>query len=195
MKKDLCYMIYPATDGQDWELIFRSLVKPAAQTAGFEQCKLSLPMGKPGSPIEDIISPLVEADLVVIDVTGCDDPPTFYLLGVRHARSNRTILITQDPLHILTDFRPYHSITYDTQGLKAQENFKKGFQAVLARIEAEPEKPDNPVLRYIERDVAWRETIQIQQRKIEELERKLQAQSSPGRPQSDQGRIKFKKIS
>lgn len=190
MKKELCYVVHPATKDQEWSEIFDILIKPAVEKAEFANCVLGLPMGEPGSPIEDIISPLVDADLVVIDVTACNDPTLFYLLGVRHARSNRTILITQNPDCILTDFRPYHSITYNTQGLSAAKDFEKQFVEVLTRIETDPERPDNPVLRYIKRDVEWREMIQAQQKKIEELERKLQTQES-----KKAERIKFTKIS
>lgn len=173
MKESFCYVVHPANDNHDWQLIFYTLIEPAAREAGFSECVLGAPTGAAGILIEDIVSALVEAELVVVDVTGCNDPDAFYQLGVRHARSNRTILIAQDHKHIQSVFMPYHSIIYSTQGLQAPTDFRKNFLEVVSKIRAEPEKPDNPVMRFIRRDVELREELEALRKQVAELERRL----------------------
>jgi len=172
--------------------VLKLFIKPAAKDAGFE-CVLGLPMGVPGSPIEDIISPLLDADLVLADVTGCADSAVFYLLGVRQARSNGTILIAQDESDILQDFRPYHSIIY-TPDIDAQADFQANFQELIARIQAEPERPDNPVQRHLQRRMESQEEIQSLRQQVTDLERAQKERDAAPR-QVKRSPIKFKQVS
>jgi len=192
MEESICYVIHPTREIPKWRSVFQFFIEPAAKKAGFE-CKLGLPMGAKGSPIDEIISPLIEAELVVADVTSCNDPAVFYLLGVRHARSNRTILVAQGESDILDDFRPYHSITYKPD-LEAQPDFEKEFQRVIDRIRARPEEPDNPVLRYLQRDLALSEELQILRKQVEDLQRALADRAAEPRP-APRPAIKFKRVS
>lgn len=92
----------------DFELIHRELIEPALEAADIG----SLTTGEivePGNIREDMFTLILEADLVVCDIT-LHNANVFYELGIRHAlRKRHTVLIkgepTSDaiPFEILTD--------------------------------------------------------------------------------------------
>lgn len=191
MKEGFCYVIRPNNDAQDWQLIFETIIEPAVIEAGFTECVLGAPMGTPGVPIHKIVSALVEAELLIADVTGCNDPDVFYKLGVRHARSNRTILIAQDNADIPGVFVPYHSITYKPD-LQALKDFKKQLLEKVSKIKAEPESPDNPILNYLKRDVELHEELQSLRKQVADLERRLAVRLTESEPGEE--RITFRRV-
>lgn len=182
MKKGFCYVVHPDNDRQDWQLIFDALIEPAARAAGFTECVLGRPFGGLGVSTEDIVEAMIEAELVIVDVSGYDDPLVFYQLGVRHARSCRTILIAQDQAHIPPVFATCSLLPYTMQNL---QNSKIIFRENLGRLVGEilktPEKPDNPVLRHIQH-------IELQNKfHIQEQQQQRRATSYPP--------IDFKRVS
>jgi hypothetical protein len=198
MKKDLCYVVFPDNDKHDWEGIFEEMIVPATEKAGFAECKRGLVMGAVGTRIEQIVSGLNDADLLILDVTDCGgqahDPTVFYQLGVRHALADHTILIAQSEAHIWRDFLPYHSIIYEMSGVRAISEFKSRFLEIVQGLEREPDQPDNPVRNHLQRDIKTRGEIQQLRKQIAALERRLAERDRQPEVRPAQ-RIKFKKVS
>jgi hypothetical protein len=103
-----------------------------------------------GSFLHDILDYLANAHTVIADVTG-QNANVFYELGVRHTLSPRTILLARQQEDIPADLREYRALIY---GDIARESVLQARRATLRRyfdeIEWEPEKPDNPVLKWLE---------------------------------------------
>src|SRR3954451_5915745 len=131
----------------DFERIHRELIAPALEAAG-------LGGGTTGKIIdagnirEDMFGLIIEADLVVCDIT-FHNANVFYELGIRHAlRKKRTVLVKGGPVadptpfDILTDrYRPYE---VDDPG-KAKDELVAVIRATLA---AERET-DSPVFKML----------------------------------------------
>jgi DNA-binding PadR family transcriptional regulator len=120
-------------------------IRPAFEDADFGmQVIRADDIRRPGAFIRDILQYIAGAHTVIADLTD-QNPNVFYELGVRHALSPRTILIAQRVEDIPSDLRGYRTIIYRTSpdGVSA---FQREIQEYLQAIQADPERPDNPVL-------------------------------------------------
>jgi hypothetical protein len=173
MLKDMCYVVRPAKMTlAEWKWVFDELLEPTAKDAGFT-CVLGAIMGEPGTLLDSLISKLVQAEMVIVDISGCNDPKTFYQLGVRHARSNRTILITPNKDDIFYDFQPFYSLTYPNSP-RDFPAFRRALKEMMLKIRQEPEEPDNPVQRYLSGAGRLAEENKLLHEKLDELERVAQ---------------------
>lgn len=169
MIKNLCYVIPPPKlNPVEWQWVYNVVILPIAQEQGFT-CDMAKVMGEEGTLIDNIIENLVQAELVVVDVTMCDDPRAYYQLGVRHARSNRTIVIAKSGSDILSDLKPYKLITYSDEG-KAIGSFQDKFRKLVKLIKNSPEEPDNPVQHYLNGVGKLLEQNQAMEEKLTRLE-------------------------
>src|SRR5919106_1561065 len=85
-------MPYGTKDEIDFNAVFRELIKPALESAGFEVFRADEEM-RAGNIRTDMFQELLLADLVVVDLS-IDNPNVWYELGVRHAlRARGTIQI------------------------------------------------------------------------------------------------------
>jgi len=190
--KKICYVIHPTHEIPKWSSVLDQFIKPAAQAAGY-RCDIGLKMGAERSHIDKIVRPLLDADIVVADVTGGRDPATFYLLGVRHAHTNHgTILIAQNAADIPRDFQSYHPISY-TPDLEGHPLFHRDFLALIEKIRSEPTEPDNPVQNILRQSVESSEEILQLRNRLTELEGILADKKAA--PPSPRPQIKFKRVS
>lgn len=87
---------------------------------------------------------------MLADITDAN-PNVFYELGVRHSLSKRTIIVAQGASHIPSDLRGYWSLIYGTEPRHVKK-FAEDLKGIVDHINAEPERPDNPVSDYLERE-------------------------------------------
>jgi len=127
----------------DFERIHRELIGPALQTAGLGGGTTG-EIVEPGNIREDMFALLLEADLVVCDVT-VHNANVFYELGIRHAlRKRRTVLMqggpTSDstPFDILTD----RYLAYEVDHPAAAKD--KLIETIIAALVSERET-DSPI--------------------------------------------------
>src|SRR4051794_395925 len=130
----------------DFERVHRELIAPAldaARVGGGTTGKII----DAGNIREDMFGLIIEADLVVCDIT-VHNANVFYELGIRHAlRSKRSILIKggpvadSTPFDILTD----RYLSYDTSDPgKVKDELVKVIRATLAS-----ERRDSPVFKML----------------------------------------------
>ena len=131
----------------DFEKVHRELMEPALLATGFTGGTTGQILDS-GNIREDMFALILEADLVVCDVT-MNNPNVYYELGIRHAlRKKRTLLIrgqpTQDatPFDLLTDRYLSYSIPDPGQ---ARDALVAAINASLAS-----ERPtDSPVFQML----------------------------------------------
>jgi hypothetical protein len=70
--------------------------------------------------LEDVIRGIVEADIIVADLTTAN-PNVYYELGLAHALGKKVILIAQDIEEVPFDLRSYRIITYSPHFAKMQQ--------------------------------------------------------------------------
>src|SRR5918999_2944641 len=74
----------------DFNAVFRELIKPALEGAGFEVFRADEEM-RAGNIRTDMFQELLLADLVVVDLS-IDNPNVWYELGVRHGLRARGVI-------------------------------------------------------------------------------------------------------
>ncbi len=130
----------------DFERIHRELIAPALAALGLGGGTTG-EIIEAGNIREDMFGLIVEADLVVCDIT-VHNANVFYELGIRHAlRKKRSVLIKggpvadSTPFDILTDrYLPY--VTDDPA--KAKDDLEKVIRATLAS-----ERTDSPIFKML----------------------------------------------
>lgn len=146
----ICFVISPiGAEGSGLNMKFREIldlvIKPAVEASGHSlQVIRADDIQRPGSFVKDILSKLLNAYVVIADLTH-KNANVFYELGVRHALSPRTILIAQSMEDVPSDLREYRTIIYEPS-LKGSREFAVNLRSALDAIRADPDYADNPVL-------------------------------------------------
>lgn len=146
-----CFVICPIgeanTDTRAWsDDIFANLIEPIALEAGFE-AKRALEGSRPGEITDHIIADIINADLVVADLT-FHNANVFYELAIRHAQGTPYIHVakagTRIPFDIAaTNVVMIHSDSYGGSDATRRE-LKAHFKAVVEKTVTF----DNPLKRY-----------------------------------------------
>jgi hypothetical protein len=194
MPDKLCYIVKStASMENEWNWVLDQQIEQVVRERGF-CCEVGPPLGANPYPVERDIARLIQADLVIIDVTECEDLRVFYQLGIRHARASRTVLIAQDDKSLDEDVASYHKLTYPSGG-QGFEDFCKALAEALDQLTAHPHEPDNAVQEYLQgkgKVEEHAEEIVRLRRKVERLEQEIK--SNPPPPRRDE-RIEFKPVS
>jgi hypothetical protein len=213
MTEKRCYIVKPShVSPGSWEWVLNELIKPVVIERGYE-CVLAPPLGKRPHLIQQHIADLVQAELVVVDVTDWlkehedptkdpdSDPTIFYLLGVRHTCSIGTILIAREDDDLATDVTSYHTIKYSSEG-KDFGRFRRDLRRAIDRLAEDPREPDNAVQQYLhlqdkeevqaKLDSLSKENEELKE-KVERLAEALTGIAEPSSP-SPRGQIKFKRV-
>ncbi len=136
----------PTLSEKDWAEVFENVFKPALEECGYECSRAETSRG---SLIASILEGLVEADLVLADVTD-RNANVFYELGVRHSLRRGTIIVSNGTEHVPSDLRGYWFLTY---GLRPAEviKFKAEIKRLVREFEDKPQRSDSPVSDYLDR--------------------------------------------
>jgi hypothetical protein len=138
------------------EEIYSEWIKPTVESVSFSiqgsvdntlTCHRADKNDAPGDILEHIIESLVTADIVIADLTG-RNANVFYELGIRHAVSNATILISEGIDDIPFDVRSLRAIVYQYTPpgmLKLQRELRRS----VASIVSQPDRIDNPVRKLL----------------------------------------------
>ncbi len=121
------------------------MFQPALEGCGYSCARAETSRG---SLIASIVEGLIEADLVIADVTDLN-ANVFYELGVRHALRRGTISVSQGTDHVPSDLRGYWFLTY---GLRPAEvaKFKTEIKRIVTAFEEQPDRGDSPVSDYLD---------------------------------------------
>ena len=149
----------------EWDEIFQYVIKPSVESCGY-QCERAMPSS--GNLIGSIVDKLRRSYIVLADVTD-RNANVFYELGVRHALSRRTIIISQDADGIPSDLRGYWSIVYGLSPA-AVAKLRSDLARTFGAIENDPERSDNPVSDYLAS-----EHVMLSSARAQEAARKLSA--------------------
>jgi tetratricopeptide (TPR) repeat protein len=143
-----CFVIMPFGGGSEEKRkhflgVYQSIVIPAVMRAGYEASRSDI-SAEPGNITHAIIRSLLEADLVVADLTEAN-ANVFFELGIRHAfRKSGTIHIV-DETHILPfDIAVYRAIKYSNNIAALPAVIDEIARAITQR-EGQVGRSDNPV--------------------------------------------------
>lgn len=134
----------------DW--LLRYIVRPVLEgnPFGYDVVRAD-EIAKPGLITDDVINCVLDADLVVADLSGAN-PNAFYELGLRHMNGGPTIHVIESGEEDLPfDVQDYRTIFYKTNHPddidKAKDDLVKQAVAIEAELEEGAPKFSNPVTR------------------------------------------------
>jgi hypothetical protein len=132
-----------------WTEIFEDIFRPAFLDLGYacERAKPSI-----GNLTGSIVEQLRTSRIALADLTD-RNPNVFYELGVRHALRRGTIIVSQDEKHVPSDLRGYWFLPYGVRPAEVRE-FKANIARVVKEFDAAPERSDNPVADYLQKENA-----------------------------------------
>jgi hypothetical protein len=108
-KEKMCLVIMPFC--KELQEVYEYSIKPSVIDAGYCCIRVDELMGQVNIT-KSIIEHIFMANIIIADLTG-NNPNVFYELGVAHAISNKTIMLTQDIQTAPFDIKSYRVIQYD----------------------------------------------------------------------------------
>ena len=143
-----CFVICPigaahSEDRKRSDQLLKHIVSPVCSDLGYEVLR-SDKLPDPGVITNQIMDLLVNAELVIADLTG-RNPNVFYELGVRHCTGKPFVQLMFEKADVPFDIANVRTLTYsldlDTFDLAKQE-----LRVAIEWIQKNPEKVVNPVL-------------------------------------------------
>jgi hypothetical protein len=131
----------------DFEKVHNELIAPALKAAGLEGDTTG-EIVEPGNIREDMFSLILEADLVVCDVT-IHNANVFYELGIRHAlRKKRSVLIKGKPVE---DSTPFDILTdrYQAYSVDDPASAKDDLLKVIRAALVSERETDSPIFKML----------------------------------------------
>ena len=86
-----CFVIMPFA--QNYLEVYEEVYKPVCKENGIDCWRVD-EISRPGSITKDIIEGIIEADIIIADLTS-KNPNVFYELGIAHSVGNKTIMTAQ----------------------------------------------------------------------------------------------------
>lgn len=127
------------------DFLLKVIIKPVLEQSDLKYAvKRADEDADPGSITSALISDLIEADLVIADLTGFN-PNAFYELGIRHAIQKPTIHIIAQNALLPFDNRDQRTIFVDTTDVDDIESAKKRLRNAVMAIDADGYTVSNPV--------------------------------------------------
>ena len=118
--------------------VYVKAIEPACREAGWDAMRIDELSG-PFTINRKIIEYIFTSNAIIADLTSYN-PYVLYQMGVAHAISNKTIMISQDTERLPFDSSAYRVIVY-----KHMDELKKQLSDQLKQIDEGSAFPDNPV--------------------------------------------------
>lgn len=99
-------------------------------------------ISRPGSITRDIIEGIIEADIIIADLTD-RNPNVFYELGIAHSAGNKTIMTAQGIGHVPFDIASYRVILYE-HTLCGCEKLKIDLDSAIKELVIALDRTNNP---------------------------------------------------
>lgn len=143
-----CFIIMPFSESQShseqyWTENFESFLKPLITECGDIKVSRSHPLR--GNLVKDIITNLVNADMVVANLTD-HNPNVLWELGIRHSYNNGTIIIAEDGTKIPFNISTRSTLFYYPTDIHKNEKFRGIFKKAIKDCIRNPDKIDSIVL-------------------------------------------------
>lgn len=123
--------------------VIRSVIRPCLEKAGFTKIKAAHEINEIGSINTQVITSILDADLVVANLTGTN-PNVMYELCLRHAIAKPVIHICEAGTDLPFDIKDSRTIFYRNDMLGVDE-LKEALETMLREIDYTKDYKDNPI--------------------------------------------------
>lgn len=128
--------------------MFNHIIRPIVAECGYTKIIRADQEDKPGHIGTQIISRLIDSDLVVADLTG-HNPNVFYELAIRHSVHKPVVQIIKSGESIPFDVAQMRTIMVDLTDLDSAENCKSELKKQILHLQKDPSDFDSPVSQKI----------------------------------------------
>lgn len=122
--------------------VYEQVYKPTCADNGLDCWRVDEAPG-PGSITKDILNGIIDADLLIADLSS-RNANVFYELGIAHAAGNKTIMTAQSTDDIPFDIGNYRVVVYD-QTISGAKKLQAKLDAAIKDVLRSPRQPNNPV--------------------------------------------------
>lgn len=122
--------------------VYEQVYKPTCASNGLDCWRVDEAPG-PGSITKDIINGIIDAELLIADLTS-RNANVFYELGIAHAVGNKTIMTAQSTEDIPFDIGNYRVLVYE-QTISGATKLQAQLDAAIKEVLHSPRRPNNPV--------------------------------------------------
>ena len=151
-KPKTCFVIGPIGDEgsevrtkADW--LLQGIVKPVLEADPFDYIvKRSDDISEPGLITDQVISCVMDDDLVIADLTG-HNPNAFYELAIRHMAEGKTIHMVEEGEGLPFDIKDYRTIIYKTAHPSDLVRAKEALAEQVKAVENPDYKAWNPITK------------------------------------------------
>lgn len=167
----ICFFIAPiGEEGSEIrkrsDQVFNHIIKPVAQMCGYKAIRADH-ISKPGIITNQVIEYVVEAPLVIADLTG-HNPNVFYELAIRHTVRKPVIQIINKGERIPFDIISMRTVHVDIHDLDSVEEAKQKIINQIRYIEEGKVEIDNPISTAIDIQTL-RQSKESEQRSLADL--------------------------
>ena len=103
--------------------VYQEVYKPVCERSGMDCWRVD-ELARPGSITRDIVEGILDADVVIADLTS-RNPNVFYELGIAHSVGNKTIMTTQSIADVPFDIANYRVLIYEQTHSWKQETCRR----------------------------------------------------------------------
>lgn len=133
--RPVCFVIMPFNE--PFNEYYEKILVPAIKSAMLEPIRADQ-IYNTGPVINDMISQIRDAEIIIADVTG-RNPNVNYELGLAHAFERPVIIISQSSDDIPFDYRHHRVITYDTKRVKWDDELAGKITKTIELVRRNPE--------------------------------------------------------
>lgn len=121
--------------------VYSNVYKPVCDALEIDCWRVD-EISRPGSITKDIIEGIVEADILIADLTS-KNPNVFYELGIAHSVGNKTIMTAQDIADVPFDIANYRVILYK-QTITGAEELSQRLTSAISELLTALDRTNNP---------------------------------------------------
>jgi hypothetical protein len=130
LERPRAFVVMQFTD--PYHALYKDVIHPVAKTLGFDAFHVGEVSG-PGLILQDITRAIVEADVVIADITPANQN-VFYELGYSHALRKPTILLAERTKQLPFDVSGYRCLMYDNT-IAGKHELEEGLARHLRAIQ------------------------------------------------------------
>jgi len=151
-KEKRCFVICPIGERESAirarsDDLYEHLIRPLAEQAGYRAERV-IDNDRPGDITTKIVGDIIEADIIVADITG-HNPNVFYELAIAHAWNRPCILLScDDPVRIPFDIGSQNVIQIRHDSFAATQATRNAIERHFAGVGQGSAGQENPVARF-----------------------------------------------
>lgn len=138
--KRRCFVLMPFS--AKYQEVYKQVYHPVCEANGVECWRVD-EIARPGLITKDIVEGIIEADIVLADLTS-KNANVFYELGIAHCVGNKTIMTSQSKDDVPFDIASNRVIFYE-QSISGSKDLTKKLDAAIKELLKSLDQTNNPV--------------------------------------------------